>query len=97
MKRYYALLLKRGGGVQLVKALDGEQILAEAPFDWALGETHALALEVSGRRLKGFVDGNLAVEFEDYSRPLNNGGIALVLTEGRMATNEVAVHPLSTS
>ena len=94
MKRYYALLLVRGGGIRLVKALDGESVLAEAPFEWQLGESHALALEVVGNRLVGFVDGNIVVDVEDTDRPLTGGAIALILTEGRMATHEVRVRPV---
>lgn len=94
MRRYYALLLVRGGGVQLVKALEGDTVLAEAPFGWELGETHALALEVASDKMRGYVDGELLLEYEDRDKPFSGGGIALILTEGRMATHEVNVRPL---
>jgi len=93
MKRYYALLLKRGGGIQLVKALDGEHVLAETRFAWELGESHALALEVTGNRITGLVDGSEVLSIEDEDHPLTGGGIGLILTEGRMATHEVSVGP----
>jgi hypothetical protein len=93
MRRYYALLLTRGGGVQLVKSLDGERVLAAAEFDWELGESHHLSIDVAGNRIVGFVDGKPLVEVLDEDRPLNSGGIGVVLTEGRMATHEVRVGP----
>jgi len=93
MKRYYALVLKRGGGVRLVKALDGELVLTEAPFSWELGETHHLALQVEGNHLAGFLNGEKVLEYQDDLRPLTAGGVALILTEGRMATQEVKVSP----
>lgn len=91
MRRFYALVLKRGAGLQLVKALDGDTVLAECPLDWSLGDTVALALEVSGTQLRGFVNGDLKLEFEDTDHPLSGGGIALVLHEGRMMTGPVTV------
>jgi len=94
MKRYYALVLVRGGGVRLIKALDGVSVMAEASFTWQLGETHELAIEVCGSCIKGFVNGQLTLEVEDNDCPLTGGGVALILTEGRMATTEVRVHPL---
>jgi hypothetical protein len=93
MKRYYALVLKRGGGVQLVKALDGNHVLAESDFPWELGETHSLALEVVGNRLIGFVDGVMKFNCEDTTQPLTGGGIGFVLTEGRMAADIIRVRP----
>ena len=95
MRRYYALELVRGGGIRLVKSLDGDSILAESRFDWCLGETHSLAMEVSENRIVGFVDGAKIVEVEDTHRPLTGGGIALILSEGRMATTEVRIGPIS--
>ncbi|MDR3690485.1 MAG: ADP-ribosylglycohydrolase family protein [Fimbriimonas sp.] len=94
MKRYYALELVRGGGVRLVKALDGEELLQEALFEWELGETHLLRLQVVGNDLVGIVDGKRLLEASDWDRPLLRGGIALVLKEGRMSTDEVRVGPV---
>ncbi len=94
MRRYYALKLVREGGIQLIKALDGTTVLAEASIDWELGETHHLALEVAGNHIKGFLNGTQVVEYRDIHHPLLGGGIALILTEGRMATDEVRVSPI---
>jgi hypothetical protein len=93
MRRYYALLLRRGGVAQLVKALDGEAALAETGYDWEFGRAYALSLEVVGVRLRAWVDDRLLFEVEDGDRPLPGGGVALICAEGRMATDAVAVRP----
>ncbi|MEK7764788.1 MAG: ADP-ribosylglycohydrolase family protein, partial [bacterium] len=46
MRRYYALLLDRAGTIRLVKALDGERVLAEKPFPVEFDAPVDLALEV---------------------------------------------------
>jgi len=93
MRRWYGLLLYRDGFVRLVKSLDGERVLAETPFAWELGDAHELSLEVVGSKLVGRVNGQVVIEAIDEDRPLDGGGIALVLTEGRMATDSVRVEP----
>ena len=57
MRRYYALLLHRDGKAQLIRALDGDTVLAEAPFAWEFGETHDFALTVKGTQITAAVDG----------------------------------------
>jgi ADP-ribosylglycohydrolase len=94
MKRYYALNLCRGNKVRLVKALDGDTILAEADLAWEFGETHDLALRVSGNRIQGFVDEKVLFDVEDTTRSLTGGGVGLLCTEGRTATQVVRVRPL---
>jgi hypothetical protein len=95
MRRYYALLLTRGadgrGVAQLVKALDGEMVLAEAPCDWALYRPSRLRLEVAGARIRAAVDGRQLFDLTDPQRPLEGGGVAMVCAEGRAAFEEVAV------
>ncbi len=93
MRRYYGLLLRQGGTIQLVKALDGEHVLAQAEYAWEFGETHTLALEVSGTRLRGWANQRLLFDLEDNDRPLEGGAIALICAEGRMATDAVEVRP----
>jgi ADP-ribosylglycohydrolase len=93
MRRYYALLLCNEGLVQLVKALDGYTVLAEARFPWQLDETHELRLEVVNQLIEASVDGHVVFRVEDTDRPLESGAIALVCEEGRMASNAVRVQP----
>jgi ADP-ribosylglycohydrolase len=93
MRRYYALLLCDDGRARLVKALDGNRVLAETDFAWKFGDTHDLALEVVGTRLGAWIDGGRIFEVDDTDRPLTGGGVALLCEEGRTATQAVAVRP----
>ena len=93
MRRYYALLLCRDGKARLVKALDGDTLLAEADYAWQFGETHDLSLEVVGSRLRAWIDGRQLFEVEDTDRPLTGGAVALICEEGRTASQAVKVQP----
>jgi hypothetical protein len=91
LERYYAILLCRDGFARLVKRLDGETVLAEAAFDWSFGAPIGFSLSVVGPNLLARLDGQTIFEIEDETRPLLEGGIALVLTEGRLDADEVRV------
>ena len=93
MRRYYALLLRRDGKAQLVKALDGDKILAETDFAWEFGETHDFALTVKGTQIAASLDGKTLFTVDDTDRPLAGGGIALVVEEGRIMSDAVAIAP----
>ena len=93
MRRYYALLLCSDSKVRLVKALDGNRVLAEIDFAWTFGETHDLSLQVVGTHLRAWIDGQQALEAEDADRPLTGGGVALICEQGRTATQKVVVEP----
>jgi hypothetical protein len=91
MRRFYALLLDADGKARLVKALDGDWVLDEAMLDWRFGGDYELRLSVQGQTIVGSVDGREVVRAVDSDRPLRGGGIALVIEEGRMSTEEVRV------
>jgi hypothetical protein len=93
MRRFYALLLGVDGKVRLVKALDGDKVLAEDSHDWRFGGDYTLRLVVQGQTIAGYVDGREVLSAVDSERPLTGGGIALVIEEGRMSTEEVRVGP----
>jgi ADP-ribosylglycohydrolase len=95
LRRYYALLLCDDQHVRLVKALDGDQVLAERSFEWQLGEAYELSLAAEGTRLSAQVNGQLLFTVEDQTRPLVGGAVALVCEEGRAATDAVVVRPLN--
>ena len=96
MRRYYALLLCSDQKVRLVKALDGDTILAEVDYTWQLGQSYDLQLQANGNRLTGSINGETVCDVQDDARPLTGGGVALVCEEGRTATNEVSVGPVQT-
>ena len=97
MRRYYALLLcrteKDRSVARLIRALDGDTVLAETEFPWEYGEKHLFALRVEGDRLIGCIDNLDEPLFDVTDSKLENGGIALVVEEGRVMSDEVTVSP----
>jgi hypothetical protein len=91
MKRYYSLELVEGGELQLKKMLDQEIVLSSTTFAWEYGIRYNMRLEVSGNKISGSVNGESSLEFVDLEASLDNGGIALLINEGRMATDQVIV------
>ncbi|AIE86809.1 ADP-ribosylglycohydrolase family protein [Fimbriimonas ginsengisoli] len=91
MRRWVALVLCRDGFVRLVKSLDGERVLAEAPFSWAFDEEHEFSLRVDGDRYAGSIDGRVVVEAIDDERPLREGAVGFFVTEGRIGAQEMRV------
>jgi ADP-ribosylglycohydrolase len=94
LKRFYALELVKGGKARLLKALDGDTVLAEAPFAWEMWQPYEMTLEVKGSHLRGWVSGQLLFDVEDTVRPLASGGVALVVEEGHLMTPAVSVQPV---
>jgi ADP-ribosylglycohydrolase len=92
MRRFYALLLCEDGVVRLVRARDGERVLAEAHVAWEAGRTYRLGLQATGRRLDAWLDGEPLFAVED-EQPLTGGGIGLVCTEGCLSVGAVEVLP----
>jgi len=92
MKRYYALVLANAGKAQLVRELDGTTVLAETDHPFELYRTYRMELAVSGARLVGSIDGEEVLSAEDSA--LATGGIALLVDEGRTATQAVTVAPV---
>lgn len=88
MRRYYALVLDRDGYLRLVRAREGDTVLAETAFAWKFDVAYAMRLSVAGNRLVGRV-GDVEIEAVDDGLP--SGGIGLVLTEGRLSTPEISV------
>jgi len=72
--------------------LDSSTVLAEIDFSWELDHTYLLELEVNQNILKARVDGQLILRAEDSDASLKDGGIALLVSEGRTATQKVAVN-----
>jgi hypothetical protein len=93
MKRYYGLLLCRDSMVRLVKALDGDRVLAETDFPWEFGNAYHLSLQVVGDRLQAWIGDRLLFDVQDPDDPLTDGGVALICEEGRMASDAVSVSP----
>jgi len=93
LTRFYALLVTNDQKVQLVRRFHQETILAEAPFDWALGETLNMTLTVKGEHITGEINGAKVLEADDSK--LDAGAIGLIVEEGRTATNRIQVRRAS--
>lgn len=91
MRRWVALLLYPDQTLRLVRSLAEETTLASVPLPWSFGDAIFLRLEVEGNRYRGYVGKELKIEVEDDA--LADGAVALVVTEGRMATDVVRVTP----
>ncbi|MEV0800311.1 ADP-ribosylglycohydrolase family protein [Kribbella sp. NPDC050281] len=90
LQRYYAVELADRNTVRLVRH---HAVLASRAFDWEYGHTYQLALTVDGDRLVAAVDGEALFDLTDPT--YDCGGVALVVTEGRTATQEVRITPIS--
>lgn len=95
MKRYYALVLGADRRARLVKARDHEEVLAECEFPFEWDSALAFRLEVNGTRVRGTIDGMLLFDVEDNRSPLLDGGVALLVQEGRIAADWVRISPRS--
>jgi len=95
MRRYYALLLRPGNKACLVKALDGERVLAEVDFAWDFDKSYDFKLAVAGRRLQGWIDGALLFDVEDTDRPLEGGAVAIICEEGTLECGDLYVKPVA--
>jgi len=95
MRRYYALLLCDDNKVRLIKALDGDNILAEVDFEWQVNQNYGLQLQVEGNEIRAWVNDELLFSVVDEKRPLTGGAAAFVLEEGHMMSNSLTVRPIS--
>jgi ADP-ribosylglycohydrolase len=93
LQRYYAFLLGQDHQARLVKALDGETVLAATAFHWEAGSGYDMTLQVTGSRLQAWVGSRQLFDVEDSGCPLNGGAMALVCEEGCISTDRVAVRP----
>jgi len=93
MRRYYALVLSSDGMARLIKALDGDTVLAETAHPWRNGASKDFRLRVQGNRLVASIDGKALFEVEDHEAPLASGGVAFVIEEGRIMSDAMIVKP----
>ena len=95
MKRFYALQLEKGSKVRLVKALDGDTTLGENEFEWDVHSSYTLKIQVSGNRIKAWVDDQLQFDVLDEDKPMLSGGVAYVVDQGHISSQAMIVKPIS--
>jgi hypothetical protein len=91
LTRYYGLFFRPGNRVDLIRMCHEETVLASCDFPWPWGQSHAVALEVKGSALAGFVDGRKVIEAIDPQSGLEGGGIGFVVGEGRVEANSLRI------
>jgi ADP-ribosylglycohydrolase len=89
LTRYYALRLTGRDRVELVRH---DTVLASRDFPWEYGTTYRLAIRAAGTRLTASVDGEVFFDLDDDA--FTCGGVALLVTQGRTATQTVQITPL---
>jgi hypothetical protein len=94
-RRFYGLQLGKGNTVRLIKALDGDAILAEMDFDWNIYETYALKMQVIGNRILGWVNGQLVFDVTDAGTALSGGGVAYLVDCGHISSQSMRVKPIA--
>ena len=94
MKRFYSLQLVKGNKVRLLKALDGDTILAEDNYEWDIHSTYHLRMQVSGNRISAWVDDELQFDLVDEDNPLSGGGVAYIVDLGHISSQAMAVKPI---
>jgi ADP-ribosylglycohydrolase len=94
LRRYYQLQLGAGNKVRLVKRLYDFIVLAEKGFRWTYETAYLFCLEVKCARIKAFIDGEQVFDVVDHLHPLLDGGIAYVVEEGLITSQEISVAPL---
>lgn len=97
LHRYYAIELGHDGTdrtLRLVRAHGERIVLASRPFTWEFGRTYHLRIRVDGHRVEAWADDlNLSVH-DEQGRALDCGSVALLVTEGRTATQAVRITPI---
>jgi ADP-ribosylglycohydrolase len=91
LRRGYALLLGDDHRARLVKLLDGDTVLAEAPCARPFGVPVELRLRVAGPRIEARANGEPLFAVEDAD--LAGGAAAFVCEAGCMSSDGMAVRP----
>jgi len=94
LKRFYSLQLGIGNKVRLVKALDGDAILGEKDYEWEIHRSYTLKMQVSGNRIKAWVDDQLQFDVLDKDKLLLGGGVAYVVDQGHISSQAMFVNSL---
>jgi len=94
MKRFYSLQLVVGNKLRLLKALDGDTILAQKDYDWEIQKSYVLKMQVSGNHIRAWVDDQLQFDLVDSGAPLSGGGVAFVVDQGHIGSHAMTVKPI---
>lgn len=66
-------------------------MLAEAEFPCINGGSYDFRLAATGPHIQASIDGQTLFAVDDTERPLDGGGVAFVIEEGRVMSDEMRV------
>ena len=92
LERYYSLEIGEDLQARLVKALDGRKVLAQKDFSFEWDDVIELKLTVKGAEIQASINGQKMFSLLDEQNPLLEGGVALLVEEGRISCDAVEVH-----
>jgi len=95
LMRFYALQLVGGNKIRLIKALDGDTVLAEKDFVWETYERYILRIQVLDNRIKAWVNGELQFDVVDEENSLLEGCVAYVVEQGNISSQAMTVKPIN--
>ena len=96
VNRYYALVLCEDKKIRLIKSLEvKEKILGEMGFSWKPWKNVKLKLEVSGTRLRGYINRRLCFDVADDYSPLLSGAAGFLVDQGQIITPGMTITPIS--
>ena len=93
-KNYYAVALSEKNGVELIKVVKGKTtVLGKVKTSILENTWYDLKLDMSGSKLKAYLNGKLVLEKEDTS--LTNGAVALMTKKVNVLFDDIKVTNLS--
>lgn len=91
LRRFYAVLLRSNGTMQIIKSLSDDHVLTEGTFDWEPGRSYDLAFSVRGGEISASLDATVVLSAHDDDPYLAGGGAALVVQDGFVSTHVIRV------
>lgn len=93
LRRYYALVFAGPGELRIVKALDGNAVLAQTSFPWEPFQDYMVEVEVRGNEIRAWIDGRLKLTAADLDRPLLEGAFGVLVESGCVGVGTPRILP----
>ena len=81
--------------MQLLKALDGNTILAETDFDWNLTQTDTFRLRAQDQIIQPWIDDRPLFAISEDKHPLDSRGLGFVFEEDHSESQAIRLSPNS--
>jgi ADP-ribosylglycohydrolase len=94
LRRYYAIVLGKGGSLTWIKQNDYTcRELARTQLEWVPEESYRFDLRIEERLLRALVN-DIELLAEDIGNSLTSGGFAFLCEEGAIMSDEISIAPL---